>query len=117
MKRLHLAVGLFTSWLVSAGMPKPGSCGPTSLFDFQMGETVMAAGEYAMEYSAGLVNLPAADGNHVVMTLTPQRPCKNTNHGSVGIPPIRRCLLFLASMNSVLPEGVLGRWMQPRRGW
>src|SRR5436305_260967 len=70
MQKLLLATGLFITFTCAALNAQTETMTAAIPFDFQMGKTLMPAGEYNFHRSAAVLSIRGVDGRHGVMTLT-----------------------------------------------
>ena len=70
MKRLQFAIPLLMTLAFSGLQAQTMDVSATIPFEFRMGRTVMAAGEYTIHHSDGLLVLRSQDGGRAVLGLT-----------------------------------------------
>lgn len=78
MKRLHLAVAIFAVLACSSLSAQTTILQAEIPFDFQIGDTQLAAGAYTIHYSVGLVAVSGEDGHQTAMALTTPLSRKKT---------------------------------------
>jgi hypothetical protein len=69
MKRLQLAAGLLMTFAFARLEAQTIDLGATIPFEFRVGQTVMAAGDYTIHHSNGLLILRSENGGNAVMSL------------------------------------------------
>ena len=70
MTRLYLALGLLALFVGLGLQAQTGVLNANIPFDFQVGNSLMPAGEYSIDCSGHLIALRASDGKHAAMALT-----------------------------------------------
>jgi len=81
MRRLHFAVWLFASMACSALYAQSTTMEVNIPFDFRMGESLMPAGSYLVDYTPQVLKLREEHGSHAAIGLlnAVNRPTPPTN--------------------------------------
>jgi hypothetical protein len=86
MKRLILAAGLFAATLTASLHAQTMDMKATIPFEFQIGNTVLPAGEYSVRHSGGVLFVKQTAGDHkggMFLTVGEDRPVESSASGTL----------------------------------